>query len=94
MIDKRIVLDDRKNKANQAKHGIGFVDASDIFFDPLALTVDDADHSWHEFRFIAIGKTKSQKLVVVFFAETDQEIRIISARRPTRTERLNYEEER
>ena len=55
MIDKRIVWDDRKNKANQAKHGIGFVDASDIFFDPLALTVDDADHSWHEFRFIAFG---------------------------------------
>ena len=94
MAAKRIVWDDRKNRTNRAKHGIVFNEVSDVFFDPLALTVDDADHSWHEFRFICIGKTKSQKLVVVFFTETDQEIRIISARRPTRTERLNYEEER
>lgn len=94
MIAKRIVWDDRKNKANRTKHGIDFEEASDIFFDPLALTVNDFDHSWDEFRFIAIGKTKLQKLVVVFFTETNEEIRIISARRPTRTERVNYEEER
>lgn len=75
MADKRIVWDERKNKANQTKHKLGFDEASDIFFEPLALTVDDPDHSWHEFRFITIGKIKVQKLVVVFFTETDQEIR-------------------
>jgi uncharacterized protein len=94
MTDRRIVWDDRKNRANRLKHRIGFEEASDVFFDPLAITVDDADHSSDEFRFISIGKTKLQKLLLVFFTETDQEIRIISARRPTRTERLNYEEER
>jgi uncharacterized DUF497 family protein len=94
MFVKRIVWDDRKNKANRSKHGISFEEASDIFFDPLALTVDDFDHSWDEFRFVSIGKTKLRKLIVVFFTESDQEIRLISARRPTRTERLNYEEER
>ena len=92
MADKTIVWDERKNKANRTKHRIGFDEASDIFFDPLSLTVADADHSWDEFRFISIGKTKREKLVVVFYTETDQEIRIISARQPTRTERLNYEE--
>lgn len=91
---KRIVWDDRKNRSNQIKHGISFIEASDIFFDRLALTVDDTTHSWDEYRFISIGKTKPQKLIVVFFTETDTEIRIISARRPTRTERINYEEER
>jgi len=93
MSSKKIVWDDRKNRANQTKHGLSFVEASEVFFDPLALTVDDADHSWDEFRYVTIGKTRLQKLVVVFFTETDQEVRVISARRPTRTERLNYEEE-
>ncbi len=63
-----------------------------IFFDQLALSVEDTAHSWYEFRFIGIGKTKAQKLIVVFYTESDEEIRIVSARKPTRTERLKYEE--
>ncbi|CAN5535354.1 hypothetical protein BH10ACI3_BH10ACI3_27590 [soil metagenome] len=94
MAESRIVWDSNKGRINQTKYGIGFDEASDVFFDPLALTVDDADHSWHEFRFISIGKTKLQKLIVVFFTETDEEIRIFSARKPTKTERLSYEEKR
>lgn len=94
MAEGRIVWDERKNRTNVTKHGLGFEEASGAFFDPLALTVDDHTHSWYELRFITLGKTKSDKLVVVFFTENEQEIRIISARRPTRTERLDYEEER
>lgn len=45
-------------------------------------------------RFVTIGITRNQNLLVVFFTETDDEIRIISARKPTRMERLNYEEGR
>lgn len=89
---KRIVWDEKKNKTNQTKHRISFEDAADVFFDPLALSVDDPEPSWYEFRFITIGETKTQKLVVVFYTENDEEIRIISARKPTRTERLQYEE--
>jgi uncharacterized DUF497 family protein len=94
MAERRIVWDDRKDRANQAKHGIGFAEVSGAFFDSLALTVDDPAHSWYEFRFITIGKTKTDKLIVVFYTESDEEIRVISARRPTRTERLDYEEKR
>ena len=94
MIEKRIVWDVRKDRTNRTKHGISFEEASEVFFDPLALTVDDTEHSWYEFRFITIGKTRLQRLVVVFFTETEEEIRIISARKPARSERLNYEEER
>ena len=94
MIDKRIVWDERKDKINRTKHRIGFDEAAGVFFDPLALTVDDSDHSWYELRFITIGKTRVQNLIVVFFTESDEEIRIISARKPTRMERLKYEEER
>jgi len=91
---KRIVWDDRKNRTNRTKHGITFEKASEIFFDPMAVTVDDNEHSWYEFRYIAIGKTRGQKLVVVFFTETEDEIRLISSRQPTRSERMSYEEER
>lgn len=94
MSERRIVWDDRKNRTNQTKHGIGFDEASGAFFDPLALTVGDPAHSWYELRFITIGKTRTDKLVVVFYTENEAEIRLISARRPTRTERLDYEEER
>lgn len=93
MTDKRIVWDDRKNKINQSKHRIGFTEASSVFFDSLALTVNDDEHSWYEYRFVTIGKSKTQRLMVVFFTENDEEIRIISVRKPTRTERLKYEEE-
>ncbi len=93
MAVKRIEWNDAKNRGNRTKHGIGFTEASDVFFDPLAITVHASDHSLNEFRFISIGKTRSNKLLVVFFTETDEEIRIFSARRPTRTERLTYEEE-
>lgn len=89
---KRIVWDEKKNKINQTKHKIGFAEAATVFFDKLALTVDDDEHSWYEFRFITIGETEIQKLTVVFYSETDEEIRIISARKPTRNERLRYEE--
>lgn len=94
MIENRIVWNVRKDRTNRTKHGINFEEASEVFFDPLALTVDDIEHSWYEFRFIPVRKTRRQKLVVAFFTETEEEIRIISARRPTRLERLNYEEER
>jgi uncharacterized protein len=89
---KRIVWDEKKNQSNQTKHKIDFAEAGTVFFDLLALTNDDAEHSWYEYRFITIGQTNAGKLVVVFYTETDNEIRIISARKPTRTERLNYEQ--
>jgi len=93
MSAKRIVWDARKYKVNLTKHGISFDEASKVFFDPLAITVNDADHSWYEFRFITIGMLKDGKIIVVFYTETEDEIRIISARKPTRTERIEYEEE-
>ncbi len=92
MVERRIIWDETKNRSNRVKHGFDFNEASEIFSDPLALTVDDPDHSWNEFRFVTIGKTRDQKLLIVFYTETDTEIRIISARKPTKTERESYEE--
>lgn len=90
---KDIVWNSQKNKTNKTKHGISFDEASEVFFDLLSLTVADEEHSWGERRFITIGQTGSGKLFVVFHTETETEIRIYSARKPTKIERLNYEEE-
>lgn len=92
MQSKEIVWDEKKNQINQTKHKISFEEATTVFFDPLSLTVDDPDHSWNEFRFITIDETKTQKLLKVFFTETETQIRIISARRPTKSERKQYEQ--
>lgn len=94
MKGKRIVWDENKNRINRTKHRISFDEAATVFFDRLALTADDPEHSWYEFRFVTIGKTRTQRLTVVFFTESDEEIRVISARKPTHAERLKYEEER
>ncbi len=93
MLNKRIAWDEKKNKSNQIKHQISFEDAATLFFDSSALTVDDPKHSVSELRFVTIGEKLSQKLIKVFYRESDTEIRIISARKPTKTERLEYEQE-
>ena len=89
---KEIVWNSQKNKTNKTKHGISFDEAAAVFFDLLSLTVADDEHSWEERRFITIGRMSVGKLIVVFHTETETEIRIFSARKPIRIERLNYEE--
>lgn len=83
------------NKAaeNVTNHAISFDEASTVFGDPLATTIDDPDHSVDEFRFLTMGYTKNHRLIVVSHTERDAKIRIISAREPTPQERKQYESE-
>jgi len=84
--------DQRKAAANFAKHAIAFEDAATVFLDPLATTFPDPDHSKEERREITIGYTMKGHLVFVSHCERRRRMRIISARRATRTEREQYEE--
>ena len=63
-----------------------------VFADPLSSTFPDPDHSTTEERWIVIGKSVSGRVIVVSFADRDDRIRIISARKATRWERKAYEE--
>jgi uncharacterized protein len=65
-----------------------------VFFDPLAKVAEDPESSTNETRFIAVGHSSFQRalLVVHCFRESDSVIRIISARKLTKTERRDYEE--
>jgi uncharacterized protein len=84
--------DDRKARANLSKHGVSFGEACTVFGDPLAITIDDPWHSDNEDRFITIGSSREGQLLVVVFADQGENIRLISARTPTRHERKQYEE--
>ena len=63
-----------------------------VFYDPLATTGDDPDHSEEEERRVTFGFSSAGRLIVVCHAELDGVLRIISARRATRAEREIYEE--
>jgi uncharacterized protein len=67
--------------------------------DPLAITIPDEEHSETEARWITLGKDATDRYVPVvhtFEPMTDERarIRLISARRPTKAEIRNYEEQR
>ena len=84
-----------KNNINQQKHGISFVEAQEIFSDPLHIAKLDYRFNCFEERWISIGVTQNYKLLVVanlFFTEDGSEIiRIISARKANKYERDFYE---
>jgi uncharacterized protein len=88
----RFAWDAAKAKANQRKHGVSFGEAATAFEDPLSITVPDPDHSTGDDRFILIGRSRQERLVVVAHVERDETIRIISARAASRRERTAYEE--
>ena len=85
--------DERKEKSNRRNHGVGFKEAESVFCDPYSITVNDPDHSLDESRFIDVGTSDKNRLLIVVYTERGKRIRIISARKATVTERKKYETE-
>jgi uncharacterized protein len=85
--------DERKDTSNRKKHGVSFEEARTVFYDDSALLIDDPDHSENEERFILMGLSSSLRVLVVChcYRKADAVIRIISARRASRSERTQYE---
>ena len=81
-----------KAKKNLQKHGVSFQEAASVFYDPLAVSGVDPDHSETEERTITFGMSSSDRLLVVAHTERGDAIRIISARLATQHERHIYEE--
>ena len=63
-----------------------------VFADPLARIFDDEDHSIQEQREIIIGHSAKERLLVACFTAQGESVRIIIARKATRGERRDYEE--
>ncbi len=86
----RFSWDPRKARSNESKHGVTFSEAATVFADALAEVVNDRVHAE---RALILGESAGGRLLVVVFAErSPDELRIISARLATRTERRRYEE--
>lgn len=92
MIDEEFIWDFAKAHANLRKHGVSFKEPATVFKDPLALVIPDPDHSDVESRWLLLGRSGRLRLVVVVHVERGEWIRIISARKATRRERVQYEE--
>ena len=85
--------DAAKAIVNARKHGVTFEEASTVFGDPLAMLMPDPEHSDDEQRYLLLGMSPRQQLLVVAFLERPPRTRIISARRATHRERRRYEAE-
>ncbi len=85
--------DESKNAANQRKHRVSFDEAKSAFYDDAARIIDDPDHSEDEERFILLGLSAKANLLTVChcYRVSDTVIRIISARKATKTEAQHYQ---
>ena len=93
MRELRFEWDEEKNRINKAKHdGIDFEDASTVFYDDNAIMFDDPDHSEDEERFLLIGMSRKTRVLTVShcYRKEGKVIRIISARKATKTETDYY----
>ena len=84
--------DGEKAKANLKKYRVSFEEATTVFLDPFSMTIPDPDHSLEEQRFIDIGSSDKDRVLVVVYAERSSNLRIISCRKATPSERTLYEE--
>ena len=91
----RAEWDENKNRTNIRKHGIDFAAASEVFDDPLSLTIPDREIGGEE-RFRTVGAALNGIVVVAHtlrvISRNDDLVRIISARYATSSERREYEE--
>ena len=83
--------DPDKEQSNIQKHSVDFTEAATVFDDPLELTIADPDHSIGECRFLSMGHSLRNRILVVSYTEREERIRIISARRASPQERRQYE---
>ncbi len=86
------VWDQKKADANYKKHKVTFEEAKTAFIDPNGRMIYDPGHSKEEERFILLGVSSALRILAVChcYRKDDQVIRIISARKATKTELRQY----
>ena len=87
----RFEWDPKKAARNRVKHRISFEEAVTVFYDPLAATFEDHDHSDSEAREITVGYSSTGRLLVLCHTDRGSAVRIISARPATANERKKHE---
>jgi uncharacterized DUF497 family protein len=85
--------DETKARSNLEKHSVSFEEAVTVFADPLYVDFFDPDHSGEELRYLIIGMSEAERLLIVSYTERNDVVRLISARELTAAERKAYEED-
>jgi hypothetical protein len=93
-MDVEFTWDQGKARSNERKHGIAFEEAVTVFVDENALLIPDPEHSSGEERFLILGMSFKLRILIVCHCYRQQEeiVRIISARKASRSERKQYEQ--
>jgi uncharacterized protein len=91
-MDLGFTWDPGKGIANLKKHGVSFEEARSAFFDEDAIEFYDTSHSKEEDRFLLLGMSARARLLLIChcYRESEGTIRIISARRATKSESRHY----
>jgi uncharacterized protein len=84
--------DPDKARENEQKHGVSFLEASEVFDDDHSSSVPDPDHSADEERYLIFGISRQGSHLVVSYTERGDRIRLIAARYMTPRERRAYEQ--
>lgn len=87
----RFEWDSEKAESNLRKHRVSFDEAVTVFFDAHSVTILDPDHSVGESRFLTMGLSSKDRILVVAHTEQGDTIRIIMARPASASERNRYE---
>jgi uncharacterized DUF497 family protein len=92
MDDLTFEWDERKNRANQRKHGVSFEEARSVFHDQAAVEYYDDEHTEWEDRFLLLGVSAKLRILLVCHCMREDEgiIRIISARKASRQQQQEY----
>jgi uncharacterized protein len=88
----RFEWDGEKAKQNLKKHRVSFEEAASVFYDSMSATFNDPAHSIGEYRYITVGLSSTNRIIVVSHTDRGNSIRIISARLATNKERKKHEE--
>jgi hypothetical protein len=86
------VWDEEKRKSNLKKHGLDFRDAYLVYENPEKCTYDASRDDEYRLMDVALAVIRG-KLLTLVYTERGDEVRVISLRRSSRTERKQYEED-
>ena len=84
--------DEEKASANLKKHRVSFDEAVSAFDDPMLITFSDPLHSEGEERFLSIGISSKNRVLIIAHTDRANKVRIVNCRKATASERKQYEE--
>ena len=91
-MERTFEWDEDNARENLRKHNVSFDEAKTVLLDPFSLTIPDPDHSLDEERFVDIGTSVNGRVLIVAYTERGTNIRLISCRKATPSERRTYEQ--